>query len=178
MNKEVLSSVWLVPERRDELKLSEEITDLSRKHGATPFLPHITIWGAVTAPLSVVEEAARNAVSGIEPFSVEVEQLDYTTEWAKTLFAQIKPHPMLIEINRRLGEKLSKYTPYILNPYLSLVYKKEMTKEEKLKEMPNIHIPQNFTIDRIAITLPGDPVAKWENVAMWSTPFLIKFGDS
>lgn len=119
--------------------------------------------------------SSRDAVKGIDPFRVEIEKLDYTTEWAKTLFAQIKPHPILVEINKRLGEKLSRYTPYALNPHMSLIYKTSMTEEEKLKEIPNIHIPETFTLDRIAITLPGDPIAKWENVSMWSTPFLIRF---
>lgn len=174
MSKE-LSSVWLVPTEADVLRVSSIIKDLSQRYRTVPFLPHITIWGEVLAPLQEVEEAARSAVYGVAPFTVDVEKLDYTTEWAKTLFAQIKPNDRLDIINRRLGKRLSRYGNYVLNPHMSLVYKKEMTEEEKLKEIPNIKIPDSFTLDRIAITVPGDPVAKWENVARWSTPFLIRF---
>ena len=176
MGREALSSVWLVPTEKDAAPISQVIKDLAQRHDATPFLPHITVWGAVTAPLAVVEEASRDAVSGIKPFTVEVERLDYSEEWAKTLFTQIKPNETLDEIHRRLADRLRRYTDYILNPHMSLIYKTEMTEEEKLKEIPNISIPQSFTLDRIAITLPGDPVEKWENVALWSTPFLIRFG--
>lgn len=175
MGKEALSSVWLVPTEKDVDSVQPTVNDLAKRHGTTPFLPHVTIWGETTAPLRVVEQAARDAIYGIVPFQVEVEKLDYTEIWAKTLFAQIKPHPTLDEINRRLRERLRRYADYVLNPHMSLIYKKEMTEEQKLKEIPNIHIPRRFTLDRVAITLPGDPVAKWENVAMWSTPFLIRF---
>ncbi len=174
MSKE-LSSVWLVPTESDVIKVSPIIKDLSQRHGTVPFLPHITIWGEVLAPLQEVEDAARNAVSGITPFVVEVEKLDYSTEWAKTLFIQMKPNENLDMVNRRLGKRLSRYNNYVLNPHMSLVYKKEMTEEEKLKEIPNIRIPDSFTLDRIAITAPGNPIAKWEDVARWSTPFLIRF---
>ncbi len=175
MGKEVLSSVWLVPTERDVLPVSKVIKDLSQRHNTMPFLPHITIYGEVLTDLEKVVDAAREAVRGIMPFSVEVDKLDYTTEWAKTLFAQIKPNQNLDTIHRRLKKRLVEYNDYVLNPHMSLVYKEEMTKEEKLLEIPSIKIPESFTLDRIAITVPLNPVAKWKDVARWQTPFVLRF---
>lgn len=174
MSKE-LSSIWLVPTETDVLKVSKTIKELSDRHEATPFLPHITIYGAITAPLDEVINAAKESVSGLTPFTVEKEKLDYATEWAKTLFIQIKPSEKLNAILRKLRKKLIGYGDYALDPHMSLVYKEEMTEEEKLKEIPNLRVPESFTIDRIAITIPQNPVEIWKDVARWKTPFILRF---
>lgn len=175
MRNPELLSLWLVPTETDVVKVAPVIKSLSERHGTTPFLPHITIYGAINAPLDVTINAAKESVNGVTPFVVEKEKLDYTTEWAKTLFIQIKPNERFNSILSKLRKRLLQYGDYALNPHMSLVYKKEMTEEEKLKEIPNLKIPDSYTIDRIAITVPGDPVEKWENVARWSTPFIQRF---
>lgn len=173
MTKEVLSSVNLIPSDRDIEVISPVIEDLAEKYSSVSFLPHITIWGNIVAPLSVVEKAARPVIEGIKPFIVEVEGLGYSERWSKTLFAQIKPNEMLDEIHRRLGERLRVYSDFNLNPHLSLIYKRGMTEEEKLRETTRILIPDHINLDRIAITVPGDPIAKWENLSAWRTPIQI-----
>lgn len=173
---EVLSSVWLVPVKKDETDLSKVIKGLSQRHNSAPFLPHITIYGEVAADIQEVEDAALSAIGGFAPFTVEKERLDYSSEWSKTLFVQIRPSKILSEIHRRLRERLIEHCDYVLNPHISLVYKEEMTKEEKLQEIPNLTIPDLITIDRVAITFPQNPIEKSRDVASWQTLFVARIG--
>lgn len=119
--------------------------------------------------------AAKESISGLTPFTVEKEKLNYSPEWSKTLFIQIKPNEKLDMILNKLRKRLIQYGNYALNPHMSLIYKEEMTEEEKLKEIPSLKVPDSFTIDRIAITVPQNPVEKWKDVAHWKTLFMQKF---
>jgi 2'-5' RNA ligase len=174
MNKEMLSSIWLVPSEDDRAPFDDVINRLANKYDSIPFIPHITIWGAITAPIEVVEEASSQAIEGINPFTVEIEKLDYSEEWSKTLFAQLLMNENLEKIYKRLSDRLNNYTPYKLNPHLSLVYKEEMTELEKKTEIANIKLPKEFQVDRIVVTLPQDPVRKWKNISKWQTPIEFK----
>jgi 2'-5' RNA ligase len=175
MSSDVLSSIWLVPSEENMKQFQMVIDGLAAKYDSTSYIPHITIWGAITAPLSVIEEASRKAIEGIRPFTIDVEKIDYSEEWSKTLFAQLVMNSYLEKISNSLSQSLSKYTHYELNPHLSLVYKEEMTEAEKQKEIPSIILPKSFLVDKIAVTLPQDPINKWKNISKWNTSLSFSF---
>lgn len=174
INPEV-PSIWLVPAKEDEKIISQTIKDLAERHHTLPFLPHITIYGGITADIQELISAAENAVQGISSFTVDVEKIAYSTEWSKTLYAQISQNEFMDEIHRRLRNKLKIYKDFVLDLHMSLVYKEEMTEEEKLREMERLNTPHNFIIDRIAVTNPMNPVERWKDISRWQTPFISRF---
>lgn len=170
-------SVCLVPKQEDKKYLLKIIKSLNQKYNTVAFIPHITIYGGIETELTNIKQAAEKSIKDIQPFTVYVEKIDYSEEWSKTLFIQIKPSVMLNKIHFLLRKKLKQYNDYVFNPHISLIYKKDMTKKEKLNETKNLKFKKSFVIDRIVLITPLNIKEKWLDVAKWQTPFIKQFKD-
>lgn len=167
-------SFWLVPEKRDEEYLSVIIRSLCNKYQTTSFPPHITASGGVKGELSTVISIVEESVQGIKPFSVEVEKIDFTQKPKKTLFLQLKPNTHLKVINARLSTGLHNINDQEFNPHLSLIYKTDMKKEDKIREIKQLKIRRQILIDKVAIVQRSNPEGKIDN-ATWQILFEKQF---
>lgn len=156
-------AIWLLPTKNDTKYLSSIITNLSRKFNSPTFLPHITIYGLVDAPLSIIEDAITTAISNLSSFTVKKSEINYSDNIWKTIFINIVPNQELKSINEKLAQKLDQYTNYEFLPHISLMYKK-IARSEKVKVIDNLHIKNEFLMDRIAIQQYSDNVHEWKNV--------------
>jgi 2'-5' RNA ligase len=168
----MISSIWLIPEQKDEDYISAVIQGLSQKYATLYFTPHITIYGEIEKELDVVIEAAKNAVRNVRPFMVNVEKLDYSEAWSKTLFIQLQQNQTINLIHARLREKLSHYSDYKFNPHISLIYKKDMTAQNKIEEIKALSLKTSYMIDRIAIISPLNKRRGWHDISKWKILFM------
>ncbi len=101
----------------------------------------------------------------MQPFQVEVDKLNYSDNFWKTIFTEIKMNSQLQKIYINLRKELLNYHDYILKPHMSLIYKK-LSNRQKEEIVNNIIIKNQFTLDKIAICSfeDHDKVDRWKLV--------------
>lgn len=167
---EKLYSVWAMFEGQDEEYLSSIITDFNKGYGTDPFLPHITLFGNITASEDAMRKAIDEAVNGIEPFTVMYKNVEYSSEWSKTLYIQFLQSRQLTQIYKSLQDSFKDIGEYSFDPHTSLIYKKDMTDDEKIAERQHLYLKKEYKINRLALSTPENTVDKWLDVGSWKIP--------
>ncbi|MBI4009267.1 2'-5' RNA ligase family protein [Candidatus Roizmanbacteria bacterium] len=142
------------------------IRDLSKKYKAPSFIPHLTIYGGgLTLDLDKAKKIISESIKDMQPFQVEVDKLNYSDNFWKTIFTEIKMNSQLQKIYINLRKELLNYHDYILKPHMSLIYKK-LSNRQKEEIVNNIIIKNQFTLDKIAICSfeDHDKVDRWKLV--------------
>ena len=160
-------SICLVPEKKDEQYLSKIISLLAKKYKSYPFIPHLTIYGLVKAPQKKVEEAVNYALQDKKPFAVKVKRLACGKKLAKPLFFDCVTNNYLQRVFNDLGLKLIKYRDFILDPHISLIYKLNLSLEEKKEIIKSIQIKKEIVFNRCIIISTTKPLTKAEDVKDW-----------
>ncbi len=144
-------SIWLLPAKKDNEYLSKIIKDLSYKHGAPVFIPHLTIYGG---KLQLDPEKAKKivveSIRSVKPFTIEVDKLNQSENFWKTVFIEIKMNKYLERIYQNLRKKLIIYNDYELKPHMSLIYK-NLSTSERINIINSLKIKNKYTINEIAI---------------------------
>lgn len=144
-------SIWLLPAKEDSNFLGEIIKNLSRKYSAPTFIPHLTIYGGgLKLDLERAKKIVTKSVEGIKPFIIEINKINRSDNFWKTVFIEIKMNKYLEMIYQNLKRELIIYNDYELEPHLSLIYKK-LPLVEKNKIIKSSKIKSSFLIDKIAI---------------------------
>jgi 2'-5' RNA ligase len=154
--------------KEDNKKLLPIIKKLSNKYDKGDlFLPHISVNGSRLIDYNVAKEIANECIKGISRFKVEKESIQYSNQWSKTLFIQLKENHNLIEINKRLNKLLRQgKPPYQLNPHISLMYRSGLDSKIKYTLAKTINTPGTFTVSSIAL-VTGSSVGNWKNYSNW-----------
>lgn len=162
-------TLWATPREPLRSKLRALITHLATSLDAVEFEPHVTIF---CGPSS---EAEAHAVAGsiaaqFAPFELVADRLDCTPQYTKTLFVQFRESAAARQMFRAAARAYARPSNYVLNPHLSLVYKKlTETKQGELRE--TLDVPMGaYPFDRIRmietelpIEGPG-PIRRWRTV--------------
>ena len=162
-------TLWATPREPLRSKLRALIVHLATSLDAVEFEPHVTIF---CGPSS---EAAARAVAGwiaaqFTPFELVANRLDCSPQYTKTLFVQFRESAAARQMFRAAARAYARPSDYVLNPHLSLVYKKlTETKQGELCE--TLDVPMGaYPFDRIRmvetelpIEDPG-PVRRWRMV--------------
>jgi len=175
MNPDV--SIWLIPEKSQELMLQKTIDDLAQKYQACSFIPHITIYYLGTAlSLNEVIKIVQEETAGVQPFSINFDAIKYSDIFTKTLYIQYKIDLPLKNFYEKLKNKMVKYFDYKLSPHLSLIYKNQLAGAEKQKLIAHLNYPEVLTIDRLLIiTKNGSVIKKEKDVLSWKIAFQKQF---
>jgi len=153
-------AIWALFEENDDKYLSKIIEDLSEVYHSSKFFPHITVYGLADIKLRIIEKVVSDSIENLKPFKVNKIGINYSDDFWKTVFIEIRPNHELKLINTRLCSKLKKYATYEFAPHISLIYKK-MKSSEKMK-ISNMKIKNKFTIDSIAIQQFSENIAEWK----------------
>ncbi|MBD2257090.1 2'-5' RNA ligase family protein [Pseudanabaena sp. FACHB-2040] len=115
-------SFWLVPSEPYLTDFQALIDSLAQAYGATSFLPHVTLQsGPVPASVNL-QQAIAVAVRGIPGFTLDVVGVQQSSVFAKTVFVQLQPSDLLLQLAQQIRQALPDSAGYQLNPHLSLLY--------------------------------------------------------
>jgi len=171
MNPDI--SIWLVPEKSQELTLQKTIDNLAQKYQACSFIPHITVYYlgtnlSLNETIKIVEEETAD----VQPFSINFDAIKYSDIFIKTLYIQYRIDPPLKNLYEKIKNKMNKYFDYKLSPHLSLIYKNQLVDAEKQKIISQLDYPKVLTIDRLMIiTKNGSIITKEADVLDWHIVF-------
>jgi len=162
-------SIWLIPQKKQKDDLQIIINTLAEKYQTFPFLPHITAyWLGESTSLPKAIATVQPIIKDARPLKVTLDEISYSDEFIKTLFARYQISPALQSLYKKLKEAFYDVQPYELIPHLSLIYKNNMREEDKLREMKQIKVPKQLILDKVAlITKNGSKIGKEKDVLDW-----------
>lgn len=157
---------------KDNQQLLPIISRLSNKYvNGVTFPPHISVNDPAKIGLYKVKKVAIESVKGISKFKVELDSIQYSDKWSKTLYIQIKDDTHLTKTSERLNKTFRKNkTPYPLNPHISLLYKEGMSVEDKKMLVKRLILPKKYVVTSIAVVTPGN-INNWRDYGNWKIVF-------
>ena len=116
-----MTSIWLLPEGRQEQRLQELINRLAEEHATVAFAPHLTVCG-VPGDLAVLDAAATYVREcGLLPLRVaKAAVTGAVTTPFRAVFIEVKNSPELREFRERLRDIVG--APQLIPPHISLLY--------------------------------------------------------
>lgn len=146
-------------------KLRAIVRDLAERFDAVPFEPHVTVFCGPASKTEALAAAWRIARQE-SPITLTADRLDHTETYTKTLFVQFQELAAL----RRMFEAAKSYSPhapYVLNPHLSLLYKR-LPEAARRELCETLAAPMgDYSFDRIRLVeteLPIEddgPIRRW-----------------
>lgn len=160
-------SYWLIPSQEDRAFFQDIIDTLAREYDAPSFTPHVTIYSGDSAPDESPEELIKQAIQGVQPFSLRSDRILYSEEFTKTLFVQFHPNSILSQISQTLQCSSKHPSDYTLNPHLSLIYK-QMSEEIQKNLTTSLTLPKSEVLfdEVMAISSPERTQTR-EDVESW-----------
>jgi 2'-5' RNA ligase len=162
-------TMWLVPREPLRSLLHSTIQQLAARYNAVAFEPHVTVFcGPSTDDES--RAVARWITQRFGPIDLTVDRLDQSELYTKTFFVQFHDSALLRQMFETTAAHYSRPSNYVLNPHLSLLYKK-LPKATLMKLCETLDVPTNdYTFDRLRMIeteLPiqdDGPVKRWRVV--------------
>jgi 2'-5' RNA ligase len=162
-------SLWLTPREPLRSVLRATIRELAVQYDAVEFEPHVTVF---CGPSTDDESRAivRRIAGQFPPVELTGDRLDHSELYTKTLFVQFRHSAVLWQVFRTAAAHCSQPANYVLNPHLSLLYKKLPTVTlNTLSE--TLDVPMGgYAFDRVRVIeteLPIEddgPVRRWRTV--------------
>ncbi|MBA3386228.1 MAG: 2'-5' RNA ligase family protein [Chthoniobacterales bacterium] len=156
---------WLLPAAGARETLAALIAQLAERCDAPTFEPHVTLAGGELGPPRANQ--ILQTISAREPIELEIERIDFSEQYTKTLFLQFRSVPeiesLAAEIRRLCGGEDE------FNPHSSLLYK-EMPAAEKAELARTIKVPfQQVRFDAVKTIQTPHPIHAREQVEAWRT---------
>src|ERR1700732_4586203 len=116
-----MTSIWLLPEGRQEQRLQELINRLAEEHATVAFAPHLTVCG-VPGDLAALDAAAAYVREcGLLPLRVaEIAGTGALMTRCRALSSGVDNGPELREYRQRLRDIVG--APPLIPPHISLLY--------------------------------------------------------
>ncbi len=160
-------ALWLLPSSPAREAFRALIGDLAGRFDAPPFEPHLTLLGV---PFQDSVHFAQLEELLLAPsIELEIEGIEFSEKYTKTLFVQFKQQPKLIELQNAVLRSLGIEEEQELNPHLSLIYR-TMPNERKAELARSIRLPfarVRFAAMRAVVT-PAT-IESREGVESWRT---------
>lgn len=165
-------AVWLLPEAGCRAELRKLIRELARRHEATPFEPHVTVFAGRRSGEDRVERIVAAAFAGTDALELEVTGVAAADSFFKSVFLTLRPHGFLERASRIIGQRLREAQRYDLQPHLSLLYT-DLPLEAKREIATRVpFVPCRILFDELAVVNPG-PAGDWRGIARWETEFTL-----
>ncbi|MCR4306406.1 MAG: hypothetical protein NUV42_00385, partial [Candidatus Yonathbacteria bacterium] len=111
-------SVWMVPDGAVGEYLQRIISDLSMKYETPTFEPHVTLISGMDREIEALEYTIQIA-RRLRPFYIELGVPQRGDRYFRSLFAEVKETPELMEAHKVAQEVCGRKEIY--KPYLSLL---------------------------------------------------------
>jgi 2'-5' RNA ligase len=162
-------SLWLIPREPLRSLLRSTIHQLAGQFDAVEFEPHVTVFCGPSTD-DEGRDVVRRIASEFAPIELIGDRLDHSELYTKTLFVQFQDSAGLRRMFETAAAHYSRPSNYLLNPHLSLLYKKQPAATlKKLSE--TLTVPMGgYAFDRLRMIeteLPIEddgPVRRWRVV--------------
>ncbi|HEY0369451.1 MAG TPA: 2'-5' RNA ligase family protein [Chthoniobacterales bacterium] len=156
---------WLTPAAGAREFFEGVINQLGERYDAPRFEPHLTLCGG-NLPAERAPEILRN-LSIREEIELEVQGVEFSDKYTKTLFLQFASTPQLEALSNELKKAVG--SDYELNPHLSLIYK-EMPREQKAEAARAISLPfSTVQFETVKAIETPTPITSAADIAVWRT---------
>ena len=155
-------SLWLMSTEQANEKFVNLVKKLAKENNAPVFQPHVTLLGDFMFPEEECVAKTKQLVSGQQPFTVKLGEIDYEDFYFRTLFVRAeKSEPLLALNNRARGIFQMQNTPPFM-PHLSILYG-IVPVETKEKIMKEIGRDQSAELEVNKVTLvKGGEIKDWQ----------------
>lgn len=148
-------SLWLRPERKDQIKFKKLIDELSAENESSTFEPHVTLFGRVTTPPDKLFEFFEDQTVSQEQIISEIKDMRSGPPPWRSLFLEIEKNQGLDLFQKRIIKPLIHLRGYDFDPHLSLVYCDQKATVRSIKGLPIkgdirfgslavVHVPNNI----------------------------------
>lgn len=172
-------SVWLVPQKDDEVYLGNIIKNLGEEYDAPIFVPHLTLLGDVTVDFDKLKSIVDDVFQNTKPFTIEKERVNQSEAFFKTVFIEFEKDQKLSELFETISQKTDGRELSTFKPHISLIYK-EMPKNERRKiaeQIEQLDVKNEFIINKIVIVAPKKGEEGWYNVEGWRELYVKALND-
>jgi 2'-5' RNA ligase len=157
---------WLMPAAPASRFFAKLVGDLAARTDAPVFEPHVTLSAGKIKPAAALQVLPQTQQQ-YGPLDLEIDRIDSSEEFTKTLFVQFRPSPAASALSRAIANAVGAGNDYEFNPHLSLLYK-EMPPGEKAALADAIVIPfSSVVFDRVKVLAMTAPITKREQVEAW-----------
>jgi 2'-5' RNA ligase len=161
-------TLWLMPHEPLRTTLHALIRRLAADFEAVEFEPHVTLFCGPSNEAKA--RATAGAIStGFPPIELNVDRLDYTARFTKTVFVQFAESAKAQRMFEAARDRYASRSDYAFNPHLSLVYKR--LQEAQQRELcQTLSAPRgNYTFDRVRMVETELPIEDAGPVRRWKT---------
>ena len=155
-------SLWLLPERKDQIKYKRLIDQLSVENESCPFEPHVTLFGRVTIPPDPLFEFFKDLTANQEQIISEIKDMRSGLPPWRSMFLEIERNPALHLFQRRIIEPLNHLRNYHFDPHLSLVY---CDQEATGRSIKGIQIDRNIRFGSLAVVQVPINIDEWNIIS-------------
>ncbi len=136
-------SLWLIPSNDVYRRLTETISQLSRKYSTPKFEPHITLIGEVDDIEEELVSKTGQLASISNPFTVKLTYVDYLDQYFRCIFLRVEETDDLMMANNKARETFGRQQDPKFMPHLSLMYGNFSS---ELKQQVIVEIGRNFNL--------------------------------
>lgn len=167
-DNKTMVAFWLMPAPVARDFFSARVRELAARFDAPVFDPHVTLFGGSIDPDRAVS-ALRQVRSVRAAYTLEIESVDWSDKYTKTLFVQFKPSAELNALSEEIGAVAGCSERYQFNPHLSLIYKK-LEAPEQAQLAASFSIPfEQVEFDRVRVITGRAQTSSREDVEAWRT---------
>lgn len=161
-------SIWITPQGEIQSKLSEIITDLSKKYDAPDFEPHMTLLGDIDLDEETVLEKTEQLVSELKKFPLTLREISFSTTYFQSVFVRVKSTSVLMNANLKAKE-IFEYDNSVFMPHISLIYgEHDMVLREKIAAEIKLSENLSFTAEKLVIVPSTLNPDDWRPIADFS----------
>lgn len=158
-------SIWLIPTGEVYHKLSEIISQLSKKYSTLNFEPHVTLIGNLIGPGENLISKTSKLATQLKSFEINLKKADYFDEYFRCLFIRAEKSKEVIEANNIAREVFNLKPDPEYMPHLSLMYGDfdSETKERILADLGK-EFDLSFEIKSIHLFSTTGEVKDWHRI--------------
>ena len=158
---------WLMPAADAKAVFTSLINDLAERLDAPVFEPHVTLQGAELEEQRALELLETVAATN-EPLQLQVEGIEFSEKYTKTLYVQFRPSAEATELSNALARAVDD-GGYQFDPHLSLLYK-TLPAAAKPELARQTRIPfERVRFDAVQLVRIPRAIKSAEDVRAWRT---------
>lgn len=161
-------SIWLLPTGGDTDPYREVIAQLSKRHTAPVFPPHITLIGGRTEDEQTLQAICEGLADVTKPFAVRFSEVRTHEAWHQALALLVQEPEMCTKLHAAVCDVLGRSADPQFQPHLSLLYKPGLPPDVQqaliLDMQEREALRRTITLDRIALWRTSGAPDQWSCV--------------
>ena len=161
-------SLWLMPEGKVRDRLTLTLHNLSVRHEAPEFPPHVTLLGSCMGERDEMMRRSSLVAGALKPFTVRLGKLDFRDEYFRCLYLHAGPAEPLRNAHQAACRIFCRSPEPDFMPHLSLLYGNYPVnlKENVMAEL-GLRLNVQFKVRNLHLFQTHGEVENWREVAQF-----------